>query len=114
VPQLDQLTVNEYTPGVGIAPHVDAHSSFTGAITALSLLGSCVMVFRKGYTASTNPDRIHLPHVQASLQQQQQRRQEHGQQQGVEQQQQQQDQQVHVFLPPRTLVVMAGECRYGW
>lgn len=30
VPQLDQLTVNEYMPGVGIAPHVDAHSSFTG------------------------------------------------------------------------------------
>jgi hypothetical protein len=30
VPAIDQLTVNEYKPGVGIAPHVDAHSSFTG------------------------------------------------------------------------------------
>jgi hypothetical protein len=27
---LDQLTVNEYTPGVGLAPHIDTHSAFTG------------------------------------------------------------------------------------
>lgn len=30
VPQLDQLTVNDYPPGVGLAPHVDTHSAFTG------------------------------------------------------------------------------------
>ena len=30
VPALDQLTVNEYPPGVGLAPHIDTHSAFTG------------------------------------------------------------------------------------
>ena len=26
----DQLTVNEYEPGVGLSAHVDTHSAFTG------------------------------------------------------------------------------------
>jgi hypothetical protein len=37
VPALDQLTVNEYLPGVGLAPHVDTHSAFTGASQAVSI-----------------------------------------------------------------------------
>lgn len=45
--QIDQLTVNEYTPGVGISPHIDTHSAFTGAIVCLSLGGPAVMVLRK-------------------------------------------------------------------
>ena len=28
--QVDQLTVNEYEAGVGLAPHVDTHSAFEG------------------------------------------------------------------------------------
>ncbi len=28
--QFDQLTVNEYNPGVGLSSHVDTHSAFTG------------------------------------------------------------------------------------
>lgn len=28
--QFDQLTVNEYQPGVGLSSHVDTHSAFTG------------------------------------------------------------------------------------
>ena len=28
---MDQLTVNEYAPGVGLSSHVDTHSAFTGA-----------------------------------------------------------------------------------
>lgn len=27
----DQLTVNDYAPGVGLSPHIDTHSAFTGA-----------------------------------------------------------------------------------
>lgn len=26
----DQLTVNDYEPGVGLSPHIDTHSAFTG------------------------------------------------------------------------------------
>ncbi|KAJ9515470.1 hypothetical protein QJQ45_016460 [Haematococcus lacustris] len=44
---LDQLTVNEYAPGVGLSPHVDTHSAFTGAIVSLSLGSDCVMELRK-------------------------------------------------------------------
>lgn len=39
VPQLDQATLNEYTPGVGLAPHIDTHSAFDGPIISLSLAG---------------------------------------------------------------------------
>eukprot|EP00850_Spirogloea_muscicola_P015520 SM000119S25663 [mRNA] locus=s119:306434:309879:+ [translate_table: standard] len=43
----DQLTVNEYTRGIGLAPHIDTHSAFEGAILSLSLAGPCVMEFRQ-------------------------------------------------------------------
>ncbi|GLC44949.1 hypothetical protein PLESTM_001668100 [Pleodorina starrii] len=48
---LDQLTVNEYEPGVGLAPHVDTHSAFTGPIISLSLGGTAVMEMRRGEVA---------------------------------------------------------------
>lgn len=43
----DQLTVNFYEPGQGIAPHVDNPDSFEDYIISLSLLSSVVMEFRK-------------------------------------------------------------------
>ncbi|KAL4441225.1 hypothetical protein ABPG77_011462 [Micractinium sp. CCAP 211/92] len=70
---IDQLTVNDYACGVGISPHVETHSAFTGAIVSLSLGGPAAMVLRRG-----------------------------GQQPRA------------VFLPQRTLLVMAGEARYAW
>eukprot|EP00241_Pyramimonas_parkeae_P004597 CAMPEP_0114230918 /NCGR_PEP_ID=MMETSP0058-20121206/3740_1 /TAXON_ID=36894 /ORGANISM="Pyramimonas parkeae, CCMP726" /LENGTH=833 /DNA_ID=CAMNT_0001342179 /DNA_START=52 /DNA_END=2553 /DNA_ORIENTATION=- len=47
VEPLDQMTVNEYARGVGLAPHVDTHSAFQGAIVSLSLAGHTVMEFRR-------------------------------------------------------------------
>ncbi|KAK9928326.1 hypothetical protein M0R45_025469 [Rubus argutus] len=44
---LDQLTVNEYPPGVGLSPHIDTHSAFEGLIFSLSLAGPCIMEFRR-------------------------------------------------------------------
>eukprot|EP00803_Ostreobium_quekettii_P005720 evm.model.scf_27.9 EVM.evm.TU.scf_27.9 scf_27:65880-70787(-) len=46
-PQLDQLTINSYPPGVGLLPHVDTHSAFTGAIISLSLGAAATMEFRR-------------------------------------------------------------------
>ncbi|KAJ1569804.1 Alkylated DNA repair protein alkB 8 [Nowakowskiella sp. JEL0078] len=43
----DQLTVNDYSPGCGIAPHTDTHSSFIGPILIVSLGSDIVMEFRK-------------------------------------------------------------------
>ncbi|TMW57169.1 hypothetical protein Poli38472_003094 [Pythium oligandrum] len=42
----DQITVNEYMPGQGIAAHIDTHSAFTNAIASLSLGNEIVMEFR--------------------------------------------------------------------
>lgn len=42
----DQITVNDYQPGQGIAAHIDTHSAFTDAIASLSLVSEVVMEFR--------------------------------------------------------------------
>ncbi|XP_020570588.1 alkylated DNA repair protein alkB homolog 8 isoform X1 [Phalaenopsis equestris] len=44
---LDQLTVNDYPPGIGLSPHIDTHSAFDDMICSLSLAGPCIMEFRK-------------------------------------------------------------------
>jgi alkylated DNA repair dioxygenase AlkB len=43
----DQLIVNEYHPGQGIAPHVDCVPCFTRTIVSISLGSPCVMTFEK-------------------------------------------------------------------
>lgn len=43
----DQLTVNEYFPGTGIAPHVETHSCFEEGFCSVSLLGGIVMDLRR-------------------------------------------------------------------
>ncbi|KAE9028350.1 Alkylated DNA repair protein alkB 8 [Phytophthora rubi] len=42
----DQITVNEYLPGQGIAFHLDTHSAFTTTIASLSICSEVVMDFR--------------------------------------------------------------------
>jgi len=45
-PQLpDQVIINEYEPGQGIAPHIDCVPCFTDTIASLSLGSACVMEF---------------------------------------------------------------------
>ncbi len=44
--QLDQLTINEYQPGMGIGPHVDLHHLFGEHILIVSLNSTCVMEFQ--------------------------------------------------------------------
>jgi alkylated DNA repair dioxygenase AlkB len=41
----DQMLVNEYLPGQGIAPHRD-YAAFGRTVVSLSLLSPCVMDFR--------------------------------------------------------------------
>jgi len=41
----NQLTINEYIPGVGIASHCDTHSAFTDCIAVVSLLADITMDF---------------------------------------------------------------------
>ena len=41
----DQLTINEYLPGVGIASHCDTHSAFIETIAVVSLINPVTMDF---------------------------------------------------------------------
>lgn len=41
----DQVIINEYQPGQGIAPHIDCVPCFTDTIASLSLSSPCVMGF---------------------------------------------------------------------
>ncbi|CAD7928148.1 unnamed protein product [Amoebophrya sp. A25] len=45
--QYNQVTVNEYHAGIGIAPHVETHSCFEEGFCSVSLLGGIVMDFRR-------------------------------------------------------------------
>ncbi|MCC2646349.1 MAG: Alkylated repair protein [Rickettsiaceae bacterium] len=48
--QPDQVIINEYLPGQGIAPHIDCETCFEDTICSLSLGSSCLMEFSKELT----------------------------------------------------------------
>ena len=48
----DQITVNDYPPGSGIAPHVDTHSAFTERFASLSLGAGVALELRRGAEAA--------------------------------------------------------------
>mmetsp|Transcript_13542 Transcript_13542/g.32341 ORF Transcript_13542/g.32341 Transcript_13542/m.32341 type:complete len:353 (+) Transcript_13542:1-1059(+) len=93
----DQLTVNEYQPGVGIALHVDAHSSFEDGIAALTLGAGIVMEFRRpeadagGKVSVGKHHRLSLPPSNSKL-----------------------AEQKNVWLPANSLLILRGESRYSW
>eukprot|EP00268_Persea_americana_P057238 TRINITY_DN6842_c0_g1_i10.p1 TRINITY_DN6842_c0_g1~~TRINITY_DN6842_c0_g1_i10.p1 ORF type:complete len:380 (-),score=65.01 TRINITY_DN6842_c0_g1_i10:826-1965(-) len=89
---VDQLTVNEYPPGVGLSPHIDTHSAFDRLIFSLSLAGPCIMEFRKYPQGTWLPlpsERENSDHCS-----------------NVERR--------AIFLPPRSMLLLSGEARYAW
>eukprot|EP01125_Pyxidicula_operculata_P006807 TRINITY_DN2337_c0_g1_i2.p1 TRINITY_DN2337_c0_g1~~TRINITY_DN2337_c0_g1_i2.p1 ORF type:complete len:167 (-),score=36.32 TRINITY_DN2337_c0_g1_i2:77-577(-) len=46
----DQLIINNYEPGQGIAKHVDKMNQFKEHIVSISLLSDCLMIFREKET----------------------------------------------------------------
>merc|ERR1711953_610428 len=94
---VDQLTVNEYQPGIGISSHVDAHSAFEDGIAAVTLGAGVVMEFRKPVPNESGKVTMGKHHRMAppppeTLQQVQK----------------------NVWLPPNSLLVIKGEARYAW
>lgn len=51
----DQVIVNEYEPGQGIAPHVDCVPCFADTIASMTLGSSCLMEFTKLKTREKVP-----------------------------------------------------------
>ncbi|KAK7252575.1 hypothetical protein RIF29_36624 [Crotalaria pallida] len=94
---LDQLTVNEYPPGVGLSPHIDTHSAFEDLIFSLSLSGPCIMEFRR-YDSGDRPPRVASSAV-------------------AETESSEDDSNFirrAIYLPPRSLLLLSGEARYAW
>jgi alkylated DNA repair dioxygenase AlkB len=44
---INQVTVNEYIPGIGIGPHIDTESAFADGILSITLKSGCTMEFRE-------------------------------------------------------------------
>lgn len=94
---LDQLTVNEYPPGVGLSPHIDTHSAFEDGIFSLSLAGPCIMEFRRYQEGSWQSDSVMSKDMN----------------------EEDPESSINflrraVYLPPRSLLLLSGEARYAW
>ncbi|KAL5550640.1 hypothetical protein UlMin_000816 [Ulmus minor] len=94
---LNQLTVNEYPPGVGLSPHIDTHSAFEGLIFSLSLAGPCIMEFRRYLNGSclsnasiSTQKEIENPESNANFIRR------------------------AIYLPPQSMLLLSGEARYAW
>jgi alkylated DNA repair dioxygenase AlkB/SAM-dependent methyltransferase len=83
---INQVTVNEYIPGIGIGPHIDTESAFADGILSLTLKSGCTMEFREQQQATCNKGRQYRQRGRRKL----------------------------VYLPPRSLLVMCGDARYLW
>lgn len=57
----DQVIVNEYTPGQGIAAHIDCTPCFEDTVVSISLGSACIMNFSRSEDASQNIDQLLLP-----------------------------------------------------
>jgi len=87
----NQMTVNEYEPGAGIANHIDVHSLFEDGFLILSLGSAYVMDFKK-----------------------QKRRQIDGGTEKEGEEGKEEEARCSMLLPQRSLLVLQGEARYGW
>ncbi|CAK7355908.1 unnamed protein product [Dovyalis caffra] len=94
---LDQLTVNEYPPGVGLSPHIDTHSAFEGLIFSLSLAGPCIMEFRRYLDGSWVPDGVSSDNKK-----------------GENAENCSNLVRKSIYLPPRSILLLSGEARYAW
>ncbi|KAH9621768.1 hypothetical protein KSS87_009467 [Heliosperma pusillum] len=93
---LDQLTVNEYPPGVGLSPHIDTHSAFEDKIFSLSLAGPCIMEFRRYHDGCWQSDSASKVMHGESFE---------NSSNFVKK---------AVYLPPRSMLLLSGEARYAW
>lgn len=96
----NQLTINRYIPGQGIAPHTDSPTCFASPILIISLESAIVMEFTTPFPKDN--DEMSTEAIKHNLDEQLCIcEHDHHARGGVE-----------VLLPPRSLFVMDGECRY--
>ncbi len=86
----DQMIVNEYEPGQGIAPHVDCKPCFGPTVVSVSLSSTCVMTISQRATVMGNYAGKHAYAADAGI--------DH----------------IDLFLERRSAVVFSDESRYHW
>jgi alkylated DNA repair protein alkB family protein 8 len=122
----DQVTVNEYLPGMGIAPHIDTHSAFEDGIAALSLGSGCAMRLSRlvcfdGRSrvdcasgavgeAIAGADEV----VDGARTLQSQPAPGDAEAGGVDEALPSSSAEATLWLPPRSLIVFSGASRYEW
>jgi len=99
----DQVTVNEYQPGQGIGPHVDAYDVFEEPLLSLSLLSlvRAPPAGRRGLAAADlHPARVYLGCCAQTTMEFRPL----GSNERI----------ACVLLPRRSLLVLTGEARFQW
>jgi len=108
--RVTQCTVNEYYPGQGIASHVDTESCFGETIHILSLGGGVVMTMARvepqENVPSSHPDNETVPpsHLRRSF----------APTKPTDTEESGEVVKKHVYLPPRSLLVLSDEARFHW
>lgn len=108
---VNQLTINDYQPGQGIASHIDTECCFGPVIFILSLGSGITMTFTESPEGSPIKNGILLPR--------------HSQKLGCDSNNHVSTSQQsalkikgyvrkHVYLPPRSLLIMQDDARYKW
>jgi len=96
----DQITINEYTPGLGISSHVDTHIGFEDGIISLSLGAEYVMEFSS---------------IQSTeLEKKEEEEEEDTDNISVTDDVDETSNVYNIVLPRRSLLVLRGEARYAW
>ena len=125
----NQITVNEYRPGQGIAPHIDTHGAFDGTIVSLSIGSGITMDFRRQEvppSLQSTPIRQQAlfppkrrtkevaPAVPLSAPPAASSRSAAEEGNGVPSSDKVEHKRCLLWLPPRSLLVLQEESRYQW
>ncbi|KAJ1930690.1 hypothetical protein IWQ60_000088 [Tieghemiomyces parasiticus] len=110
-PRFDQLTIAKYPVGSGISFHSDSHLSFTDTLLIISLANPITMEFRSPFYPEA--DQLHFrDHLESRSSP------ATGPERGDDVRQGPKGiaipNPVAVDLPPRSLLIISGEARYGW
>lgn len=114
ISDFNQLTLNEYIPGSGIAPHVDRHSSFGPVILVVNLGSGIIMDFKKPSSQPLAPkskSQVYLPSINVLSSSS-----SSSDPPPITTTTTSTSSSIHhqVWIPARSILIMSGEARYAY
>eukprot|EP00929_Paragymnodinium_shiwhaense_P036929 TRINITY_DN19744_c0_g1_i1.p1 TRINITY_DN19744_c0_g1~~TRINITY_DN19744_c0_g1_i1.p1 ORF type:complete len:384 (-),score=67.19 TRINITY_DN19744_c0_g1_i1:12-1163(-) len=97
---VQQITVNDYPPGIGIGFHCDAHSAFGDYVASLSLGSGIMMEFRKPLDEAVSAGKVSVGKYHRLAPPP-----ENAAEDMITK---------NVWLPANSLLILRGEARYAW